>query len=129
MNTETNSPKDKAWALIDEEKRRDRALQRIGKTAWIVTIVLVLACAILTGVQVVEMMYGAAAGMVPWSTAIGMMWPLILVVGLVSVLIAVVATIGTFLRLRTTSLHEIQLRLAALEEMIARQSESESFKA
>jgi hypothetical protein len=129
MTTTTKSPSDIVWTLIEEEKRRDRALQRIGKSAWIVTILIVLAYAVLTGVQVAEMMNGALAGVVPWSTAMAMATPFITTLGIVSVLIATVATIGSFLRLRTTSLHEIQLRLAALEEMIARQSEPEAFKA
>jgi len=114
------SATDKAWARIEEEKRRDRFLRRVSTVAWTVTFVIVLGYGILTALQVWEMYRGAyLAGIMPFATVVGMATPLIIVLGLMSLLIALVATIGVFLRLRTASLNEIQLRLAALEELIA----------
>ena len=119
-----HSSSDKAWALIDEEKRRDQSLRRIAKIAWIVAITVVVVYGTLTAIQVWEMMHGFFGGMLPFSTAAAMAIPFLTSLGILSVLVATVTTIGTFLRLRTTSLHEVQLRLAALEEMIATRSES-----
>lgn len=125
MNTATgNSTTDKAWALIDEEKRRDQSLRRIAKTAWIVAVTVVVVYGTLTAIQVWEMMQSFLGGILPMSTAAAMATPFLISLGILSVLVATVTTIGTFLRLRTTSLHEIQLRLAALEEMLATRSES-----
>jgi hypothetical protein len=128
MNTAPNSPTDKVWTLIDEEKRRDQSIQRIAKTAWIVAVTVVILYGGLTAIQVWEMMQGFLGGLLPMSTAVAMATPFLISLGILSVLIATVTTIGSFMRLRTTSLHEIQLRLAALEEMIATKSESQSFK-
>jgi putative flippase GtrA len=121
--TNTNSATDKAWTLIEEEKNRDRKLQRIAKTAWAITLTVVVLYGVLTAIQVWEMMRSFLGGLLPMSTAVAMATPFLIALGIMSVLVATVTTIGTFMRLRTTSLHEIQLRLAALEEMIAAQGE------
>jgi hypothetical protein len=114
------SATDKAWARIEDEKRRDRFLRRVSTVAWTITFVIVLGYGILTAWQVWEMYRAYLVGAMPFLTVVGMITPLIIVLGVVSLLIALVATIGVFLRLRTASLNEIQLRLAALEEMLTK---------
>ena len=120
MTTPTTPASEKAWALIDIEKRRDRSLRRAARIAWTVTFVLVVLLAILNGIQIAEMMNTFAGGMLPMSMVFYSAMPLIVVLGILSTLIATLATVGIFLRMRTASLAEIQLRLAALEEIIAK---------
>jgi hypothetical protein len=114
------SATDKTWARIEEEKRRDRFLRRVGTIARATTFVILLGYGILTAWQVWEMYRAYLIGTMPIMTVVGMITPLIIVLGVVSLLIALVATIGVFLRLRTASLNEIQLRLAALEELLSK---------
>jgi len=110
---------DKVWAMIDEEKRRDRFIRRVSIIAWSITFVIALLFTIAVGLQVAEMARRMAVGVVPRSFVIEAAMPLIVVLGFLSLLIATLSTVGIFLRLRTASLMEIQLRLAALEEMLA----------
>jgi hypothetical protein len=119
------SASEQAWAMIDQEKRRDRALRRISIAAWTATFLLVVFLAAISIWQMIEMMsmFGGAGGIFPASAYIGALYPLLIVLGSLSVLIATLSTIGVFLRLRTTSLIEIQLRLAALEELLARKAQ------
>jgi predicted transporter len=119
MTNGSHSGSNNAWAIIDQEKRRDRLLRRISIAAWSVTFLIVVIIATMIGIQVTEMWKAAREGMVPYSTVIAMSMPLVIVLGMLSVLIATLSTIGIFLRLRTASLTEIQLRLAALEDMLA----------
>jgi hypothetical protein len=120
----TTATTDKTWALIEEEKRRDRLLRRMSAAAWGVTLLVLVGYGILTGLQVWEMFRANLAGMVPFATVVAMATPFIIVLGAVSLLVATMATIGVFLRMRTASLSEIQLRLASLEEMIAAREEA-----
>jgi flagellar biosynthesis protein FliR len=113
----------RVWDAIDGEKRRDRLLRRVSITAWSVTLVLVVALAVMVGIQVVELARGAMVGAVPWMSVVGVAMPFVITLGMLSVLVGTVSTIGVFLRMRTASLTEIQLRLAALEDMLVTRGE------
>jgi len=120
MTTPTsNNP---TWALIENEKRRDRFIRRVSIAAWTATFVIVLVIAILTTISVVEMAKAQMAGAVPWVTVMAAAMPLVDVLWKLSLLVATFSSIAIFLRLRTASLAEIQLRLATLEEMVAKGS-------
>ena len=119
---------ERAWAAIEDEKRRDRFLKRVSRVAWSVTFVILVAYTIMMGMQVAQvwklMAVGAAGpGNLPFLAVIGAAMPLLIVLGLLAVLIATLSTIGMFLRMRTASLTEIQLRLAAIESIIAAQDD------
>ena len=120
MTTPTsNNP---TWALIENEKRRDRFIRRVSIAAWTATFVIVLVIAILTTISVVEMAKAQMAGAVPWVAVMAAAMPLVDVLWKLSLLVATFSSIAIFLRLRTASLAEIQLRLATLEEMVAKGS-------
>jgi hypothetical protein len=122
MTPNTSSASEQAWAIIDQEKRRERSLRRINVAAWTATFVAVAVFGVISIWRVVELMrsplFAAAGELFPMSAFFGAMYPLLIVLGALSVLIATLSTIGIFLRLRTASLIEIQLRLAALEELL-----------
>jgi uncharacterized membrane protein len=123
--TQQGSPRtDQAWAWVEREKRIDRFIRRVSIAAWSVTFLIVLGFAVLTGMQVVEMVRLTAGANLPFAVVTASAMPLIIVLGFLSVLIATLSTIAIFLRLRTSSLAEIQLRLAALEEMISDKDKS-----
>jgi flagellar biosynthesis protein FliR len=124
MMTQNPSASGRVWDAIEGEKRRDRLLRRVSITAWSVTLVLVVALALMVGIQVVELAKGAMVGAVPWMSVVGVAMPLVITLGMLSVLVGTVSTIGVFLRLRTASLSEIQLRLAALEDMLVTRGQS-----
>jgi uncharacterized BrkB/YihY/UPF0761 family membrane protein len=105
--------------IIENERRRDHFVRRVSIIAWSISFALVLAVAIIVGVQVSQFLDGAREGEVPWSVVVGSTIPLIDVLWKMSLLVATLSTVAIFLRLRTASLTEIQLRLAALEEMVA----------
>lgn len=117
-------PTERAWAIIEAEKRRDRFLRRVSAVAWTVTFVIAVAFTVLIGLQVAQMWRLAEVGAAHWVAVAGAAIPLVVVLGFLSVLIGTLATVGIFLRHRAASLAEIQLRLAALEEMLARQEAS-----
>jgi peptidoglycan biosynthesis protein MviN/MurJ (putative lipid II flippase) len=120
------SASEQAWAMIEQEKRRDRFLRRVSFAAWTMTFLLVVFLAVISIWQMIEMMKmfdGMAAGLFPTSAFFGAMYPLLIVLGVLSVLIATLSTVGMFLRQRTASLAEIQLRLAALEELLTRKAQ------
>ncbi len=106
------------WALVEDEKRRDRVLRRVSRVAWVATITVVLVYAVITGVQIAHVARLQAVGISTGATVFSTALPLLIVVGVLSLLIATLSTVGIFLRLRTASLLEIQLRLAALEEIL-----------
>lgn len=114
--TAPNAAPERAWALIENEKRRDRFVRRVSIAAWSVTLALVLLVAILVGMQVLEV---TRVSGLPRLTAIGLAMPFIDILWKLSLLVASLSTVGVFLRLRTATLTEIQLRLAALEELLA----------
>jgi uncharacterized membrane protein len=114
----------RAWSLIEQEKRRDRFIRRVSIIAWSVTFLFALIFTVMIGGQVIEMVKANMAGILPFSTLVGMAMPLIIVLGFLSLLIATLSTVGIFLRLRTASLAEIQLRLASLEDMLASRPDS-----
>jgi hypothetical protein len=116
---------DNAWAIIDNEKRRDRFIRRVSITAWSVTFAIVLLVAIMVSAQLVQMIKGVRVGTVPWSAVIGSAMPLVDVLWKLSLLVAALSTVGIFLRLRTASLAEIQLRLATLEELLANRPDAQ----
>ncbi|HSA54991.1 MAG TPA: hypothetical protein VLE53_04765 [Gemmatimonadaceae bacterium] len=118
--TQSGTPgTDATWALVEREKRRDRALRRVSVGAWSITFILLLLLAVAVGMQVSQMLQAVSAGVIPLTAVFWSAMPLISVLGILSVLIGTLSTVGIFLRLRTASLTEIQLRLAALEEMLA----------
>jgi flagellar biosynthesis protein FliR len=125
MSKETTSASSNVWDAIEAERGRDRLLRRVAVSAWIITLVFVIALAVLVSFQVAQMARAAMVGAVPWMSVMGVAMPLIIVLGLLSVLVASLSTIGMFLRMRTASLTEIQLRLAALETMITAGRDSE----
>jgi hypothetical protein len=119
MTTSKASAADRAWAMIEDEKRRDRFVRKVSVVAWSATFAIVILFTIMVGIQVAEMVKAGLMGAVPWMAAVGVATPLIVVLGFLSLLIATLSTVGVFLRQRTASLAEIQLRLAALEDMLA----------
>jgi hypothetical protein len=122
--TAPSSVSDKTWALIENEKRRDRFIRRVNIAAWTVTFVLVVIIAMMVGMQVYQMARMGIVGAVPWITLVASAMPLIDVLWKLSLLVAALSTVGIFIRLRTASLSEIQLRLANLEEMLASKPDS-----
>ena len=123
MTPTTSSASEQAWAMIDQEKRRDRFLRRVNIAAWTVTFLVVAFLAVISIWQMIELMQSplfGGGGLFPVSAFFGALYPLLIVLGALGVLIATLSTIGIFLRLRTASLIEIQLRLAALEELLTR---------
>jgi uncharacterized membrane protein len=121
MTAPTNSTQ-RIWDSIDQEKRRDRTMQRISIAAWTATLILVFILLVIGGISAAQMVRAALNGAVPWVAVLGTMLPVIIVLGLLTALIAVLSTIATFLRTRTVTLHEIQLRLAALEDALTTES-------
>lgn len=107
-----------AWALVDEEKRRDRTLRRVSVAAWAMTLVVVGIFAVIVAMRVSLMWSLASVGALDRRAVYEAATPVVLVVGVLSLLIAVLATVGIFLRLRTASLAEIRLRLSAIEAML-----------
>ena len=103
MTPTTSSASDQAWAMIDQEKRRERFLRRVNIAAWILTFLVVVFLAVISIWQVVEMMRSPlfGGGLFPTSAFFGALYPLLIVVGGLSVLIATLSTIGIFLRLRS----------------------------
>jgi peptidoglycan biosynthesis protein MviN/MurJ (putative lipid II flippase) len=123
MTPTTSSASEQAWAMIDQEKRRDRFVRRVNIAAWTVTFLVVVFLGVISIWQMIELMRSplfGAGDLFPVSAFFGALYPLLIVLGALSVLIATLSTIGIFLRLRTASLIEIQLRLASLEELLAK---------
>ncbi|HEX8724997.1 MAG TPA: hypothetical protein VF737_06390 [Gemmatimonadaceae bacterium] len=116
--TDTAARSDAVWSTIEQNKRTDRFIRRIGIVGWSVTVLALLGYGIIVGFQVANLVKLGAVGAVSGLMIGGALTPLIVVVGLLALLIAVLATIGSFVRMRTTNLAEIQLRLAALEELL-----------
>ena len=114
---------EKAWALIETERRRDRFIRRVCAGAWGVTFALALLFAAMIAAPVAQMVRAAQLGAVPWLTVVGAAMPLMGALWTLSLLVAGLSTVGVFLRQRAASLAEIQLRLAALEEMLGARGE------
>jgi hypothetical protein len=110
---------EQAWAIIENEKRRDRFIRRVNIVAWTSTFLIAGIIATLVGVQVVELAKGGMLGALPWTSVVAAAMPFLDILWKLSLLIAALSTVGIFLRLRTASLTEIQLRLATLESMLA----------
>lgn len=118
MNTNNELHNDPVWEMIDREKKRDRMIRRISRTAWVTTIVMLL---IFTGVTFFRLskVYGLYQnGLVSFDSVTSSVVPFAIIVGSLSLIIAILSTVGVFLRLRTTSLLEIQQRLANLEQLV-----------
>ncbi|MDE3153405.1 MAG: hypothetical protein KGL93_14260 [Gemmatimonadota bacterium] len=120
--TDTTSRSDAVWSTIEQNKRTDRFIRRVGIAAWSATLIAVLGYAIIVGFQVSAMIKLMAVGGARGIAVGAAITPIVVVVGLLALLIAVLATIGSFVRMRTTNLAEIQLRLAALEELLTARS-------
>jgi hypothetical protein len=114
---------EKAWALIDIERRRDRLARRLCVAAWSATFALALLFAAMISVPVIHQVRLARVGALPWMAAVGAAMPLMSVLWTLTLLVAALSTVGVFLRQRSASLAEIQLRLAALEEMLGARGE------
>lgn len=124
--TRLNPPAEKAWALIETERRRDRFIRRVCAAAWSAVFLLAVLFAVMIAVPVFNMIRLAQVGAMPWSAAIGAAMPLMGVLWTLSLLVAALSTVGVFLRQRSASLAEIQLRLAALEEMLGSRGDAPS---
>ena len=115
------SSAEQAWAMIEQDKRRDEFLRKISRVAWIVTFVIVLlftlTYAALLGYRVIFFGLGRAWDQMELLKAA---LPFFASLGVVCILVATLSTIGMFTRVRTASLAEIQLRLAALEDILTR---------
>jgi len=118
MNASAKEQKERVWQLMEAEKRRDRILQRIGLTAWTLTLGALLFTALGIAANVWWAIQAFQAGQAPVSVIFREAMPLVWAVGGVSLLVAVLATVGMFLRLRAASLDEIRVRLSALEGML-----------
>lgn len=118
MNASAKEQKERVWQLMEAEKRRDRILQRIGLTAWTLTLGALLFTALGIAANVWWAIQAYQDGQVGVSIIFREAMPLVWAVGGVSLLVAVLATVGMFLRLRAASLDEIRVRLSALEGMI-----------
>jgi len=118
MKDQLKTGRDAAWEKIEEERRRDRLIRRVGYIAWSVTIFVMLIYTTIVALEFVRTLEMQRVGVVSGLDVIAVVMPLIKGLGVFSLLIAILATVGVFLRLRTASLSEIQLRLAALEEML-----------
>ena len=124
MTTPTDTSSGAAWDAIERDKRVDRFVRRVCATAWGATFVVLLAFAVVTGIQVVHLAGLARVGAVTNIEVVSVAMPFVTVIGTVSLLIAILSTVGIFLRLRTASLSEIQLRLAALEDILTRRGDA-----
>jgi hypothetical protein len=126
MNPKSEGPAhiEAAWAAIERDKQRDRLVRRVCVGAWGVTLLTLLAYAVVVGIEVGHQIRLTLVGMVPLEVVLRAFIPLLLVVGALALLVATLSTVGIFLRLRTASLAQIQLRLAALEEILARRDEA-----
>ena len=127
MTPNMPSASEQAWALIEQEKRRDRFLRRVSFVAWTMTFLIVLTFGIVEAVRVLQMreLFGGADSPFSMSLLLGAFLPLLVVFGILFVLVATLSTVGMFLRMRTTSLAEIQMRLAALEELLTRKAQEQ----
>lgn len=114
-----------AWALVEEEKRRDRTLRRVSIAAWSGTFLAVAVFAVIVAMRVSLMWSLASVGALDRRAVYEAATPVVLVVGVLTLLVAVLATVGIFLRLRTASLAEIRLRLSAIEAVLAGQGDEE----
>ena len=112
-----------AWAVVETEKRRDRALRRVSIAAWAATFVVVAVFAVIVAMHVSLNWSLSTVGAMDRRDVLDAAIPLVVVLGVLSLLIAVLATVGIFLRLRTASLAEIQLRLATIEAIVAGQGD------
>jgi hypothetical protein len=119
MNRSAKVRKEKVWELMEGEKKRDRMLQRIGMTGWVITLVALLFTAVGIGINVAWALGAYQAEQVGMSVIFREAMPLVWVVGAVSLLIAVLSTVGMFFRQRAASLEEIRLRIAAMEDMLS----------
>jgi hypothetical protein len=126
MTSQKPNPSAEAWAVVEQERRRDRFVRRVSKVAWSVAFVILLLFGLVTGLQVAGIVAGYFAGTMPLIMVLGAVIPFVVVAGFLSVLIATLSTVGIFLRQRTASFAEIQLRLAALEEMLSSQGDARS---
>ena len=129
MTTNTAPHGDKLWASIDQEKRRDRFINRVTYAAWAVTLALILTLGVMSVVSAIHNVPRVLDGQggirtatlgESWMSVVSALLPFVAIVGVVSLLIATLATIGVFLRMRTASLIEIQMRLASLEQMLSK---------
>ena len=112
-----------AWAVVETEKRRDRALRRVSIAAWAATFVVVAVFAVIVAMHVSLNWSLSTVGAMDRRDVLDAAIPLVVVLGVLSLLIAVLATVGIFLRLRTASLADIQLRLATIEAIVAAQGD------
>lgn len=119
MTSPHSSATDRAWEAIEQDRKRDRLIQRVSVAAWSVTFVIVVMLVLVAALQVrtTVAFLGGLQGLGLMAAA-GAAMPALIAIGALAVLIATLSTVGIFLRLRTASLQEIQLRLAALEEAL-----------
>lgn len=118
MNMSLRERSDRVWEVIEAERNRDRALQRVSNAAWAVTFGALLFTAVGVGFDIWWAARAFLEGDVYLSVVFREAMPLVWVVGGISLLLAVLSTGSGLLRSRAASLDEIRLRLAAVEEML-----------
>ena len=121
------STSEQAWAMVENEKRREARLRKISKAAWTSAFVVVSAFSIIWGVYIVQLTQFYGLSRLPdRENILRSAIPLFVALGFMSVLVATVSTVGIFLRFRAASMTEIQLRLAALEEAVVKTTPDQS---
>ncbi len=119
MNQSTPPVKEDIWAIIEGERKRDRLVRWVSVSSWAVTLVVMLAFAVIVGARVVRTLDLVGLGVATNRDVFEALIPLLGVVGITGFLLALVSTAAVFLRFRTASLGDIQLRLASLEAVLS----------
>ena len=81
MARERSKAADEAWEFVEREKRIDRFIRRVSFGAWAVTVVIVLAFAFMTALQVFEMIQAVRQEQLPWAVVVGSRDPLVRRIG------------------------------------------------
>lgn len=125
--TSNNQTKQEALrAKIEEEKRTDKWIKRVNKSAWIVTILFLFGFSAIKGYDIYHAHYLYKSGLVSVESVYDTILPFVTSVGAVSFIIAIVSTIGVFFRLRTATLSEILMRITVLEEVLLNENETKA---
>lgn len=127
MKAQEENTKKEIWSRIESEKQKDKTVRRITMIAWGITLLAVLAYAIIVFMRIEFILEATQEGFtynpMHRNSPVSMIMPLVAVIGGLALLVAILSTIGMFLRMRTSGLQEIQMRLAALEELIISERE------
>jgi hypothetical protein len=119
-----SSPSDRAWAVVELEQRRDRAIRRIAIVCWAVVFGFALLYAGAYASFVIQSILEAPPENRSWG---GLLFSILPALGMfmgVASTAAVIATVGVFLRFRSASMAEIQFRLASLEQLLTTRADA-----